>query len=147
MDKLKSTICFSCCFRGSDVDPLAHQTPATAPGSSASASMIRASSTWIRSRASELPERCGAIVSRFGKNAHQQHQQQRRRHHHGSADFRYDPLSYALNFDDGPDFDEEADGEPASPSQYRYRSFSSRLPQSPPMPPVRAVPAGEVACS
>jgi hypothetical protein len=44
-----------------------------------------------------------------------------------TGEFRYDPLSYALNFDDGgsDDSDEGAD------AAFRYRNFSSRLPSSP----------------
>lgn len=55
------------------------------------------------------------------------------RHHHyhsrrASVDFRYDPFSYALNFDDGhynDDNDLTGGGD-----DFRYRSFSSRLPPS-----------------
>jgi hypothetical protein len=39
-------------------------------------------------------------------------------------DFRYDSLSYALNFDEGEDDDAAAAG-------FRYRNFNSRLPPSP----------------
>jgi hypothetical protein len=39
------------------------------------------------------------------------------------GDFRYDSLSYALNFDEGED-DDAAVG-------FRYRNFNSRLPPSP----------------
>ncbi|XBI04229.1 uncharacterized protein LOC119341652 [Triticum dicoccoides] len=47
-----------------------------------------------------------------------------------AGEFRYDPLSYALNFDDG---DTDADD-----NAFRHRNFSSRLPPSP-APASRAV--------
>ena len=47
-----------------------------------------------------------------------------------AGEFRYNPLSYALNFDDG-----DADAEDAA---FRHRNFSSRLPPSP-APASRAV--------
>ncbi|XP_037463283.1 uncharacterized protein LOC119335229 [Triticum dicoccoides] len=49
--------------------------------------------------------------------------------------FRYDPLSYALNFDDGGSDDGDAEAEDTA---FRYRNFSSRLPPSP-APASRAV--------
>ncbi|KAF7104563.1 hypothetical protein CFC21_105453 [Triticum aestivum] len=52
-----------------------------------------------------------------------------------AGEFRYDPLSYALNFDDGGSDDGDADGEVAA---FRHRNFSSRLPPSP-VPASRAV--------
>ncbi|KAI4969602.1 uncharacterized protein LOC123407868 [Hordeum vulgare subsp. vulgare] len=52
-----------------------------------------------------------------------------------TGEFRYDPLSYALNFDDGGSDDGDADAEDAA---FRHRNFSSRLPPSP-VPASRAV--------
>ncbi|RWW33629.1 hypothetical protein BHE74_00001116 [Ensete ventricosum] len=112
-------LCFTSCFRGvagGDAGDL--ETPY---GERAARPLIRSPKSWIRSKAHELPEnccKCRALVShcRWGRH---------RRHH--SADFRYDPLSYALNFDEGPQ-----DECPASAEQLRYRCFSSRLPASPP---------------
>ncbi|XP_037462281.1 uncharacterized protein LOC119333509 [Triticum dicoccoides] len=53
-----------------------------------------------------------------------------------AGEFRYDPLSYALNFDDGSSGDSDgADGEDAA---FRNRNFNSRLPPSP-VPASRAV--------
>ncbi|KAA8525531.1 hypothetical protein F0562_007386 [Nyssa sinensis] len=78
----------------------------------------RSPSTWLRSRAHELPEikgKCRNLISRMG------------RHRRNSADFSYDPLSYALNFDDGAADDDRDDGSPV-------RNFSRRLPRSPPTP-------------
>ena len=52
-----------------------------------------------------------------------------------TGEFRYDPLSYALNFDDGSSDDGDANAEDAA---FRHRNFSSRLPPSP-VPASRAV--------
>ena len=52
-----------------------------------------------------------------------------------AGEFRYDPLSYALNFDDGGSKDGDADAEDAA---FRHRNFSSRLRPSP-VPASRAV--------
>lgn len=46
------------------------------------------------------------------------------------GDFKYDPLSYSLNFDEGLDND---DYDASNVMYNRYRSFSSRLPVSPPV--------------
>ncbi|KAJ0984314.1 hypothetical protein J5N97_002670 [Dioscorea zingiberensis] len=107
--KLRSSICFSCCFRG---DREADDRQA--------ASLIRSSSAWIRSKAPEIGDRYRTLVSRIGAHRHRQ-----------SGDFRYDPLDYALNFDDGGDADEGCLAGDAP----NYRNFSSRLPASPPPPP------------
>ncbi|KAM3214863.1 hypothetical protein ACQJBY_067054 [Aegilops geniculata] len=53
-----------------------------------------------------------------------------------AGEFRYDPLSYALNFDDGGSGSD--DGGEADAAAFRYRNFSSRLPPSP-VPASRAV--------
>ncbi|XP_044443730.1 uncharacterized protein [Triticum aestivum] len=52
-----------------------------------------------------------------------------------AGEFRYDPLSYALNFDDGATDNGDVDVEDEA---FRYRNFSSRLPSSP-LPASRAV--------
>ncbi|KAF7111526.1 hypothetical protein CFC21_111531 [Triticum aestivum] len=49
-----------------------------------------------------------------------------------TGEFRYDPLSYALNFDDGASDDDAED------AAFRHRNFNSRLPPSP-TPASRAV--------
>lgn len=114
-DRVRSSHCFSCCFRSS----------ATADfelGGDHPPSLIRSSSQWIRSKAHEIPEikeKCRTIIARMGRAHHRKCQ---------SADFRYDPLSYALNFDEGNGDDLEFVDE----EEFRYRNFSSRLPASPP---------------
>ncbi|XP_037463587.1 uncharacterized protein LOC119335578 [Triticum dicoccoides] len=45
-----------------------------------------------------------------------------------AGEFRYDPLSYALNFDDGGSDDGNADAEDAV---FLHRNFNWRLPPSP----------------
>nr|DAD45126.1 TPA_asm: hypothetical protein HUJ06_003356 [Nelumbo nucifera] len=111
--KLRSSLCLSCCFPDGRREPL---------GPDEKPRLIRASSAWLRSRAHEFPdfkEKCRHLISRFGKG---------RRHF---ADFRYDPLSYALNFDEGVE-DTQAD-------EFPLRNFSARLPSSPPLSPAKAV--------
>ncbi|WOK99966.1 hypothetical protein Cni_G08678 [Canna indica] len=113
IQRLGSSICSYCCFGGA------------APGGDDKderpASLVRSSAAWIRQKALELPEigsRCRNLAARI------------RRHRHArraSVEFVYDPLSYALNFDEGLEDDAVGDGD-----DFRYRSFSSRLPASPP---------------
>lgn len=67
--------------------------------------------TWLKS---ELPEIKGLFSLKIGRN----------RGRRNSADFRYDPLSYALNFDHDDSRIDELD-------QYPLRKFSSRLPPFP----------------
>ncbi|XP_058111383.1 uncharacterized protein LOC131254704 [Magnolia sinica] len=108
--KIRSSICFSCCFRsGSGKEESQEQDERPR--------LIRASSSWLRSRVQDLPElkeKYRNAISRMGRSRRQ------------SGDFRYDPLSYALNFDEGS---EEFDAD-----EFRFRNFSSRLPSSPPHP-------------
>ena len=94
--KICDCLCFCFCFRGL---------------------VLTGSLSRLRSTARELPvfkKRCKNLIARL------------RKRHRNSVDFRYDPLSYALNFDDG----ENADAQMMS-------SFSARLPASPPPPPQR----------
>ncbi|XP_042485212.1 uncharacterized protein LOC122065465 [Macadamia integrifolia] len=98
--RFRSTLCFSCCFGNGNHEQLEDvdkQRP-------------------IKSKAHEFPEfkeKCRNLISRMGRG---------RRH---SADFRYDPLSYALNFDEGIDDDHHLNEE------LPLRNFTSRLPASP----------------
>ncbi|KAJ4957466.1 hypothetical protein NE237_024577 [Protea cynaroides] len=109
-NKLRSTLGFSCCFgnghheRLEDVDRKRQ---------------VRASQEWGRSKAHEFPEfkgKCWNLFSRTGRG---------RRH---SADLSYDPLSYALNFDEGP-YDDQTE-------KFPLRNFNSRLPPSSPKSPL-----------
>lgn len=102
--KLKSSIR---CFRPDhgDLDETEDDSSPTTPRSP------------LKSMASELPElreMCRNLVARFSRS--------RRRYHH-SADFRYDPSSYALNFEDEQIRDDD---------EFPIRDFTSRLPASPP---------------
>ncbi|GMH20587.1 hypothetical protein Nepgr_022428 [Nepenthes gracilis] len=106
--RLKQTLC--CCFRNHHQGGSAagHLTPG----------LRRSSSQWASSRSQEFPEfkeKCGSLIGRMCS---------RRRSH--STDFRYDPLSYALNFDEGEDIRET--------DEFPLRNFSARLPQSPATP-------------
>ena len=82
----------------------------------------------------ELKDKCKNLMSRIGAGGGRH----RRRH---SADFKYDPLSYALNFDEGENDDGygygygngNGDGVPSRDSvDVPLRNFASRLPASPP---------------
>ncbi|XP_050225658.1 uncharacterized protein LOC126675115 [Mercurialis annua] len=85
-------------------------------------------------------DKCKSFITRIGRNAQglahghlpsdgnghgngNGHGRGHRRRHSLSSDFRYDATSYALNFDEGNNDSVE--------NEYRLRSFSSRLPQSP----------------
>ncbi|PKA62452.1 hypothetical protein AXF42_Ash009338 [Apostasia shenzhenica] len=106
--KTRSTICSSCCFRGLE--------------SVEGRPSVRA---WIRSKASDFPEiksRCKGLLASIGKPSRR-----------NCGEFRYDPLSYALNFDQGGEDDA------VSWEEFRSRNFSSRLPASPPQPAVGIV--------
>ncbi|CAL0307082.1 unnamed protein product [Lupinus luteus] len=99
-NKLHSTLCFSCCFPHNRIRPR----------------LVRSSSLQkprgLINAFPHLKEKCTNFISRFGRH--------RRRH---SADFRYDPLSYALNFEDNAADDS---------SVHVLNSFAARLPSSPP---------------
>ncbi|CAN6207131.1 unnamed protein product [Urochloa humidicola] len=53
-----------------------------------------------------------------------------RRRGAAAGEFRYDALSYALNFDEGDDGGAACADDPAA--AFRYRNFNARLPPSPP---------------
>ncbi|KAL9230285.1 hypothetical protein vseg_005658 [Gypsophila vaccaria] len=74
--------------------------------------------TWFKSELPELKDRCANIFSgKFGRN------NRHRDGNHQQVEFRYDPLSYALNFEDA---------DSRLHDQFRpHRNFSSRLPPSP----------------
>uniref|UniRef100_A0A0E0EJX1 Uncharacterized protein n=1 Tax=Oryza meridionalis TaxID=40149 RepID=A0A0E0EJX1_9ORYZ len=109
--------CLSCCFGGVDGDG---DGEGEELGQRA-ARALRTSSRWVRDRAVELPE----MVARAGRRRRKPHLQQQQQQQL-AGEFRYDPVSYALNFE------EDGDGE-AQP--FKYMAFSARLPASPPPPP------------
>lgn len=107
--------CFSCCFGGGGGEELGEGARQRA------ARVVRTSSRWVRERVGELPE----LVARVGK---------RRQRQQAAGEFRYDAISYALNFEEDGGGEGGGEGEP-----FKYRAFSSRLPASPPPPPETAV--------
>ena len=66
-----------------------------------------------------------------------------RRRGAAAGEFRYDALSYALNFDEGGADDDDACADPAA--AFRYRNFNARLPPSP--PPAAAPPRPQRAAA
>ncbi|XP_022138148.1 uncharacterized protein LOC111009386 [Momordica charantia] len=106
--KLKSSIL---CFRADHGDLGDHEDEAS----------LRSPRSPLKSTASEHTElrgMCRNLVARIGRS--------RRRYHH-SADFRYDPSSYALNFEDEhARYDDD----------FPIRDFASRLPASPHSSPI-----------
>ncbi|XP_042458938.1 uncharacterized protein LOC122042716 [Zingiber officinale] len=108
--RLRSSIYLSCCFAGggSGGDGEDGRSPV----------LIRVSAAWIRRKAQELLKvggKCRSLVSRI------------KRRHRSHRHFGYDPLSYALNFDEGHDSDEGSGGR----GEFLPRGFLSRLPPSP----------------
>lgn len=113
----KSSMKISCCFNTSNY----HRRGGSFDISSILPSPSRRSpSSWIRSKTQDLPEikgKCKNFISRkSGGGKHRRH---------SSAEFSYDPLSYSLNFEDNV-VDDLVD------LDQMPRSFSSRLPASPP---------------
>ncbi|KAH7839467.1 hypothetical protein Vadar_004527 [Vaccinium darrowii] len=110
----KSSMSLSCCFQGQSrrFDP---------PDSASSSSPMMSPSTWFRSKGHhELPDmktKSRNFMSRMGGGGGRH----ARRH---SGDFSYDPLSYALNFDEGPTS--------SSSATTHFDDFVARLPVSPP---------------
>ncbi|PIN23137.1 hypothetical protein CDL12_04138 [Handroanthus impetiginosus] len=119
----KSSVGISCCFSGttqhrrrasfdsapsnSSHSPIPHPSPR----------LISSPSAWIKSKTNDLPEikgKCRNFISRMARHRR-----------HASADFSYDPLSYALNFDD--------DAASSSDQDFQaMNNFTARLPVSPP---------------
>lgn len=121
--KIKSSIC---CFR-TPRDRLGHYDDRQSRSP-------RSPYTWLKCQSHELEikDKCRSLISRINGA--------RNRKYHNSSDFRYDPLSYALNFEDDSNRDYD------SPI-----SFSARLPVSPDrstdVPMVNAMPREIVAFS
>ncbi|KAL9176487.1 hypothetical protein ABFS82_01G001000 [Erythranthe guttata] len=105
----KSGVGITCCFSGTTVKHL-RRASFDAP------SPLRSPSAWFKSKASDLPEikgKCRNFISRMGRHRR-----------HSSAEFSYDPLSYALNFDDDQLSPHDDYG--------TTTNFTARLPVSPP---------------
>ncbi|KAI3858353.1 hypothetical protein MKX03_024677 [Papaver bracteatum] len=134
----KPSICISCCFRNNHNNH-EHIIPSPSPSPSPDfnnhfksfRSTLKSPTSWLKSRVNhhnsrphhefpEFKEKCKNLMSKMGRN---------RRH---SADFRYDSISYALNFDEGVSDDTHPD---YYQDQFPMRNFSSRLPASPPDTP------------
>jgi hypothetical protein len=90
--------------------------------SQSSEPMARLSRSASLQKLPELKDKCRNFISRIGatRNHHRRH----------SADFKYDALSYALNFED--------DGGRRS-ADFPPTNFSSRLPASPPSSEITAL--------
>ncbi|XP_076924811.1 uncharacterized protein LOC143587395 [Bidens hawaiensis] len=121
-DKIKHFFCLACCFTTSRREALRSDSSSPPSATKRPPFLIGASSQWIKSRASvDLPEirhKCRSLFTRIGNGNGGPINHRRRR---SSADFSYDPLSYALNF-------EEDAGEEDDP----VMGFASRLPPTPP---------------
>ena len=113
---LKSPLC---CFRRTH-HRHHHLHDDESPSSEPKARLVRSASFWQKSP--ELKDKCRNFISRIGatRNHHRRH----------SADFKYDALSYALNFED--------DGDRRS-VDFPPMNFSSRLPASPPSSEITAL--------
>ncbi|TYG87727.1 hypothetical protein ES288_A13G238800v1 [Gossypium darwinii] len=77
------------------------------------------SSTWLKSP--EFKDKYRNLINRIGNGHRHSHSHSLGRRN--SAEFRYDPSSYALNFDEGCD-DSQFD-------EFPFRNFTARLPPSP----------------
>lgn len=131
--KLKHSFCFYCCLRRRHNGRHSHrQVLDSPPGPPPPPSDDRPTLLWLKTRAphdlkDDIKDKCMTIFGRGGNGS-------RRQRRHPSAEFRYDPLSYSLNFEDGFD-----DGD-----EYPLRNFSARLPPSQPAhatPTVREITA------
>ncbi|XP_055824455.1 uncharacterized protein LOC129892982 [Solanum dulcamara] len=114
--KLKNSLCFSFCFTHRNTTTQLHSLdyhhrPPPPPPSS---SDENPSLIWIKP---DIKDKCRTIFNFIGNGNGNRHKR------HSSTEFRYDPLSYSLNFED----------------EAPLTSFSSRLPPSPSPPPPPAV--------
>lgn len=117
-EKIKQFLCFTCCFTTNRRAESSSSTTTKHP-----LFLIRSSSQWIKSRASvDLPEikhKCRNLLGRIGNSTGKQNHRRRR----SSADFSYDPLSYALNFEEETCRNDDDD--------FTIKNFAARLPSSP----------------
>ncbi|KAI3801783.1 hypothetical protein L1987_29897 [Smallanthus sonchifolius] len=124
-DKIKHFFCLACCFTTNRRETLRSEPPSSAgDNTKRPLYLIGASSQWIKSRASvDLPEikyKCRNLLGPIGGSNGKPNHRRRR----SSTDFSYDPLSYALNFEEDSCANLEDDA--------AVMNFSSRLPSSPP---------------
>ncbi|PIA45648.1 hypothetical protein AQUCO_01600104v1 [Aquilegia coerulea] len=129
--KSRLTLCLACIFRKNHHNR--HQALEKTNESSAPSSprLLRSLSSGLKSKAQE---KCRNVFCRTPR---------RTRRHSNSADFGYDPWSYALNFDEGIN-DANEDNSPYA------RNFSMRLPETPlitPSPSQKKVPREITAVS
>lgn len=104
----KTSSSLSCCFNSHRRSDLFESLP----------SPSKLSSCWFRNKTThdhnEIRGKCKSFIHRMGRHRR-----------HVSAEFSYDPLSYAMNFeDDETSFDDYED--------FPARNFAARLPLSPP---------------
>lgn len=104
----KTSSSLSCCFNGHRRSDLFESL----------SSPSKLSSCWFRNKTThdhnEIRGKCKSFIHRMGRHRR-----------HVSAEFSYDPLSYAMNFeDDETSFDDYED--------FPARNFAARLPLSPP---------------
>ncbi|KAJ4709674.1 Interleukin-2 receptor subunit beta like [Melia azedarach] len=119
--KLKSSLSLSCCLHNNfRPRPLHHDEEILTPDIKPTARLVRTSSSHHHHHDfPELKDKCKNFISRVSGGGNRPRHIRR----HSSADFRYDALSYALNFDESSD-DRQFD-------EYPLRNFASRLPPSP----------------
>ncbi|KAA0063552.1 uncharacterized protein E5676_scaffold285G00930 [Cucumis melo var. makuwa] len=130
-EMLKSSLCLSCCLRKHRNGHHHlhhhhhhhhhghHRRMSISSDGDSPGPLTRCSSAKDKSRSREchdIKDRLPNFISRLGRHG---------RRHSASADFRYDALSYSLNFDEGYDEGHVDD-------EFPLRNFSSRLPASPP---------------
>nr|GMC61230.1 uncharacterized protein LOC109217366 [Ipomoea batatas] len=126
--KLKHSLCFSCCFphrrrrnNNNNNNHLRYYASPPPISSDEKPTLI-----WVQAEdPPDIKDKCRTVFS-FIANANVKQKRP------SSAEFRYDPLSYSLNFEDG--YDDDNDAAP-------LRNFSARLPPSPPQPPVKSAVA------
>ncbi|XP_010440693.1 PREDICTED: uncharacterized protein LOC104723961 [Camelina sativa] len=131
--KLKSRFCIAGCFRTTnhhhdvpDDMPSSPTTPSAATEKSTQSPHgggIKTKSPRLTRTLSKSHEKCRSLIHRMGGGVSGVggHGKHIRRH---TADFHYDPSSYALNFDKGDEGD--------NINRFPLRNFSARLPRSPP---------------
>ncbi|XVF88233.1 hypothetical protein PTKIN_Ptkin19aG0033600 [Pterospermum kingtungense] len=132
--KLKSSLCLSWLRHHSEniapspstSTPFATPNPSPRDNNNPRLSRIP-SNSWLKSP--DIKDKCRNLINRIGHGPGHRHSRSHSHipsHNHGrrySADFRYDPSSYALNFDRGM--------EDSQFEEFPYRNFTARLPPSP----------------